>query len=71
MEIDAIDPVTESLEKVQFLSVIQVMKLLKISRSTLHSLILRKSNPLPSVKIGKSRRFPFNKVRVWMENLGC
>lgn len=48
----------------------EVMALLKISKSTLYNLINRKVNPLPSVVIGKSRRFPNDKIHYWMEMLG-
>lgn len=63
------DRVSEALHNCQFLSVGEVLGLLKVSKSTLHGLTFRKNNPVPSVKIGKSRRYPFDKVRWWMENL--
>lgn len=62
--------IPESIQGHQFLSATDIMNLLKVSRGTLYNLMFRKDNPLPSVRIGKSRRFPFDKVKVWMENLG-
>ncbi len=56
-------------DEVQFLEVNQVCKFLKVSKSTLYGLISRTKNPLPSVKLGKSRRFPLDKLRWWMDNL--
>ena len=52
-----------------FPTIEDVMKILKVSESTIHGLVKRSKNPLPSVKIGKSRRFPYDKLRWWMENL--
>ncbi len=57
------------MHEVRFLDVEQVRKVLKCSRGHLYSLISRKKNPLPSVKVGKSRRFPLDKMRWWMDNL--
>lgn len=59
-----------TIDTCRLLSADEVIKFLKISRTTLYELSIRKKNPIPSVKIGKSRRFPFDKVRFWMENLG-
>lgn len=56
-------------DEVQFLEVNQVCKFLKVSKSTLYGLISRTKNPVPSVKLGKSRRFPLDKLRWWMDNL--
>lgn len=53
----------------RFLNMSEVMKVLKVSRGTIHGLIRRTKNPLPSVKMGKARRFPLDKLRWWMENL--
>ena len=55
----------------QFLEVEEVMALLKISRTTLYQLMRRKLNPLPSVQIGKCRRFALEKVRGWVNGLGA
>lgn len=57
----------ELAESSRFLNSHQVISLLKVSRTTLHNLIMRVRNPIPSVKIGKTRRFPLDKLRVWME----
>lgn len=62
--------VDESLDKCRLLSSVEVLKFLKISKTQLYYLCHLKINALPSVKIGRSRRYPFNKVRVWVENLG-
>jgi len=59
----------ETLNACRLLSADEVVHLLKVSRTTLYSLAARKLNPIPSVKIGKSRRYPFDKVLGWMENL--
>lgn len=48
----------------------QVMALLKVSRTTLYELMSREVNPIPSVRIGKSRRFPLDKLRAWTGQLG-
>lgn len=61
--------VIEALEKCQLLDSAQVIKLLHVSRSTLNAITFRKENPVPSVLIGRARRYPFEKVRWWMENL--
>jgi excisionase family DNA binding protein len=61
--------VCEDVKQCRFLSVEDTMLMLHVSRSTLYGLIERKQNPLPSVRVGKSRRFPFDKVRSWMEAL--
>lgn len=48
----------------------EVMTMLGISRSALLKLTFQKINPIPSVKVGpKLRRFPLEKVRVWMDKL--
>ncbi len=62
--------VANQLDERQFLDAGSVMKLLKISRTTLYVLTERAENPLPSVRMGKCRRFPFDKLKSWMENLG-
>lgn len=59
----------KAIEDERFLDAAQVSKVLKISRSTLYGLIFRTKNPIPTVKIGKSRRFPVDKLRWWMDNL--
>lgn len=55
---------------VRLLSSAQAMRMLHISRTTLYSLMRRKVHPLPTVSLGKLRRFPLDKLRWWMENLG-
>jgi excisionase family DNA binding protein len=70
MESVTVKPASEAIEKSRFLNAAEVMELLHVSRSTLYNLIFRKENPLPTVKIGKARRFPFDLVRAWMESLG-
>lgn len=54
----------------QLLSGPQICQFLKISKSKLYDLMRDKKNPIPSVKMGSSRRFPLDKIRWWMENLG-
>ncbi len=66
----AVKSTSAVIENCRLLSVSEVVHLLKVSRTTLYGLVYRKQNPLPSVRIGKSRRFPFDKVRDWMGNLG-
>ena len=46
----------------------ELISILKFSKFKIYGLINRKKNPIPSVKIGKNRRFPLDKVRWWMEN---
>lgn len=58
-----------NIEEMQFLEVPQVLDLLKTSRTNLYALMRRKINPIPSVKMGKSRRFPLVPLRLWMEKL--
>lgn len=53
----------------RLLSKQEVIGFLKISPTTLFELTRRKQNPIPSVKIGKSRRFPLDKVRNWVDAL--
>jgi excisionase family DNA binding protein len=52
-----------------FLSVEDVMKLMKVSRSMVYALTFREVNPLPSVKLGRSRRYPEDRVRAWIKEL--
>lgn len=59
----------ESLESQQLLSGSDVCKFLKVSRTTLYGLISRKVNPIPSVRIGKSRRFPLDGMLEWKKKL--
>lgn len=61
--------VSDSIDTCRLLSVEEAVQLLKVGRTTLFGLVARKKNPIPSVRIGKSRRFPFDKVRWWMDNL--
>ncbi len=61
---------TDSIDTFRLLSVDETIQLLKVSRTTLFGLVSRKKDPIPSVRIGKSRRFPFDKVRSWMDSLG-
>lgn len=63
------DPIPNELEGKRYLTALQVMELLKVSRTTLYALVGRQEDPIPSVRIGKSRRFPAGKVLEWMENL--
>lgn len=67
--VTASKPISSTIDSCRFLSVTEATQLLKVSRTTLYGLVNRKQNPLPSVRIGKSRRFPFAKVRWWMETL--
>jgi excisionase family DNA binding protein len=61
--------IPKQIDQERFLDVKQLRKVLKVSKTTLYSLISRKKNPLPSVRIGKLRRFPIDKIRWWMDNL--
>ncbi len=60
---------TQDLAGSRMLSATQVQELLKCGKSKLYGLIMRRANPVPSVKIGNSRRFPLDKLRWWIENL--
>jgi predicted DNA-binding transcriptional regulator AlpA len=53
----------------QLITIPEALKKLKISRSTLHGLMNRSGNPIPSVRIGKSRRIPLDKLLWWIDNL--
>lgn len=44
----------------------QVLEILKISKSNLYRLIRREKDPLPYIKIGRSTRYPLDKLRSWM-----
>lgn len=45
----------------------EVQEILGISRSMLNNLIRNKKDPIPSIKIGKSRRFKLDKLMWWIE----
>lgn len=59
----------ESIETVRMLTAKEVLRLVGVSNTKLYEMISDKKNPIPSRKMGKSRRFPFDKVRAWMETL--
>lgn len=58
-----------SLAQSRMLSLDEVMKFLKISKSSLYRLMRRSKHPIPTVKLGKHRRYPLDKVRSWIEGL--
>lgn len=56
------------LQDSRMLTIPQVAEWLGVSKYTIFNLMSRKKDPLPSVLFGKSRRFPLDKVRYWIEN---
>ncbi len=50
----------------QMLTSKDVAALLQVSKATLVRMIFDKSNPMPSVKIGTSRRFNYDLVQDWI-----
>lgn len=59
----------KDVHEIRLLTREQAMGLLGVSMTHLNTLVFRKKNPVPSVKVGKSRRFPLDKLRWWMDNL--
>lgn len=51
----------------RLLSVSDVQEMLAIGKSTLYSLLRSKKDPIPSIKIGKNRRFKLDKLIWWIE----
>lgn len=57
------------LDEGRFLTKAEMANLLHVSATSVYMLSIRKHNPLPSVKVGKSRRYPNDKARAWMAGL--
>lgn len=51
------------------LKIEEVMDILRLSRSAVYLLTKRKIDRLPSVKMGKSRRYAYHDLVTWMEKL--
>lgn len=47
----------------------EMMKILGCSRTKVYLLTMQKKNPLPSIKVGGSRRYPLDKVQSWLSDL--
>lgn len=59
----------EDAAEARLLDAWQTAEMLGVSRSMLHKLSHQKVNPVPSVRIGKARRYPLDKVRGWIGEL--
>lgn len=62
------DSIDATIEKQQGLPASKIRKLLNISASMLNKLTMRAVNPIPSFKMGKSRRYPLDQVLIWRGN---
>lgn len=51
----------------RLLSPVEVQEILGIGKTGLYGLIKSKKDPIPSIKIGKNRRFNLAKVLWWIE----
>lgn len=49
----------------RYLTKQEVADFLQISATSVYMLTIRKANPLPSIKLGKSRRYPNDKLKTW------
>lgn len=59
----------EKTQDVRMLKIEEVMDILRLSRSAVYLLTKRKIDRLPSVKMGKSRRYAYHDLVTWMEKL--
>ena len=57
------------LSEVRMISIGDAEKILRVSKTTMYGLLARSQDPVPSVRIGRSRRIPFAKFKWWMEKL--
>lgn len=60
----------DTLDNTRLLSRDEAIGFLGVSLSTLQKLALRKNNPVPSIRLGKCRRYPFDELRAWIKNQG-
>lgn len=51
----------------RLLTVKQLEEMMGIKKSAIYNLLRNKTDPIPSVKIGKHRRFKLDKVLWWIE----
>lgn len=51
----------------RLLSPSEVQEILGVGKTSLYSLIKSKKDPIPSIKIGKNRRFKLDKLLWWIE----
>lgn len=51
----------------RLLSCRQAQEMLGLSKSSLYRLLLSKKDPIPSVKIGRIRKFKLDKLLWWIE----
>ena len=55
------------IEQNRLLSPVDVQGILGISKRTLYTFLKSKKDPIPSIKIGNSRRFKLDKLMWWVE----
>lgn len=51
----------------RLLSAPEAQEILGVGKSTLYGLLRSKKDPIPSIKIGKNRRFNLDKLLWWIE----
>lgn len=57
----------ESVVGNRLLSPREVQEILGVGKTTLYGLLQSKKDPIPSIKIGNSRRFKLDKLLWWIE----
>ncbi len=57
----------ELIEGNRLLTAPEVQEILGVGKSTLYSLLKSKKDPIPSIKIGNSRRYKLDKLLWWIE----
>jgi excisionase family DNA binding protein len=57
----------DAFQQSRLLSVRQAQEMLGVSKKTIHRLLGNKTDPIPSVKIGHSRKFQLDKLLWWIE----
>ncbi len=67
MTTEAPTKIPDALHQSRLLNCHQVQEMMNISRTTLQRLIHNKTDPLPSLKFLKTRRFQLDKVLWWIE----
>lgn len=58
---------SESVVGNRLLSAPEVQQILGVGKSTLYGLLRSKKDPIPSIKIGKNRRFKLDKLLWWID----
>lgn len=67
MEQVDIEEVSPTVQANRLLSGREVQGILGIGKSALYAILRSKKDPIPSFKIGKSRRFKLDKLMWWIE----